>query len=277
MEKVTIFGLGASVIALIVFTGAFFSGFLLYCVQTALGRQQRSQEMKDRGETVFLPLFVREYWDWAIGPMTRLLIRSRVNPNIISSVSLALSAGAGAAFAVGYFGLGGWLYIGCGTCDMFDGKVARATQQSTKAGAFLDSVFDRYSEMFVLSGLAFYFRESPVLWAAILALGGSLMVSYTRARGEGLGFSCREGGMQRAERVVYLGLSGIFGKVAEALVPTRQWSVTLVALAVVLIAVSANYTAIQRFFAIFNHLRGIDGPSRATPLWKPRLVRKAVP
>jgi CDP-diacylglycerol--glycerol-3-phosphate 3-phosphatidyltransferase len=277
VEQVTIFGLGASVLALVVFTGAFFSGFLFYCLQTMRGRQQRSQEMKDRGETVFLPLFVREYWDWAIGPMTRFLIRRRVNPNVISSVSLALSAAAGAAFAVGYFGLGGWLYIGCGTCDMFDGKVARATQQSTKAGAFLDSVFDRYSEMFVLAGLGFYFRDSPVLWAAILALGGSLMVSYTRARGEGLGFSCREGGMQRAERVVYLGLAGIFGKVAEAIVPTRQWSVTFIAAAVVLIAVSANYTAVQRFFSIFRHFQGEDGPRQVTPIWKPRLVRKALP
>jgi CDP-diacylglycerol--glycerol-3-phosphate 3-phosphatidyltransferase len=278
LERVTILGVGASVFTLLLVTGLFLAAFAAYSLLTAFGRQPRSREMRARGETVFLPLYLREYWDWTIHPVTRLLIRLRVPPDAISWLSLLLSAAAGGAFAIGYFGMGGWLYIFGGTCDIFDGQVARATGRSSPEGAFLDSVFDRYTEMFVLGGLAFYFRDSPVLWAAIAALGGSLMVSYTRARGEGLGYSCREGGMQRAERIVYIGLAGIFGKVAEALVPTRRWSVTFLAFTVTLLAISANITAIQRFFSIRRHLRG--GHEQATPRslgWAMHRPRKAGP
>jgi phosphatidylglycerophosphate synthase len=264
VERVRIFGLGASVFTLLVVCGLFFVGLVYYIVLTVLGRQPRSAEMKARGETVFLPLWMREYWDWTIGPGTRLLIRLHASPDAISWASLAFSVAAGGAFAARYFGLGGWLYICCGTCDMFDGKVARATGRSSKAGAFLDSVLDRYTEMFVLAGLAYAFRDSRVLWAAIAGLGGSLMVSYTRARGEGLGYSCREGGMQRAERIVYISLSGIFGKVAEAVWSGHAWSVTFMAMTVTLLAVSANYTALQRFVAIQRHFRE-EEQSRVSP------------
>ncbi len=266
MERVRIFGLGASVFTLLVVCGLFFVGLVYYIALTLLGRQPRSPEMKARGETVFLPLWAREYWDWTIGPATRLLIRLHASPDAISWASLAFSAAAGAAFAVRYFGL-------------FDGKVARATGRSSKAGAFLDSVLDRYTEMFVLAGLADAFRDSPVLWAAIAALGGSLMVSYTRARGEGLGYSCREGGMQRAERIVYISLSGIFGKVAEAIWDGHAWSISFMAFTVTLLAISANYTAFQRFIAIQRHFRDEGHPpgqGSATQL-RSALFRKAEP
>ncbi len=275
MEKVRIAGLGVSVFALVLVTGLFLGAFLVYALLALAGRQPRSREMRGRGETVFLPLFLREYWDWTIGPMTRLLIRCRVPPDAITWFSLVLAAGAAVAFGIGYFGLGGWLYVLSGTCDIFDGQVARATGTSSVEGAFLDSVLDRYAELFVLAGLAIYFHGSPMLLAVVAALGGSLMVSYTRARGEGLGYSCREGGMQRAERIVYVGLAGIFGKVAEAIVPTHEWSVTFLAFTVTLLAVSANLTAIRRFNSIRRHLRGgADEPDGHTPDMPSMRLRK---
>ncbi len=278
MEKVRIAGLGVSVFALVLITGFFLAAFAVYSLLALVGRQPRSREMQGRGESVFLPLFLREYWDWAISPMTRLLIRLQVHPDSITWFSVVLAAGAAVAFAFGYFGLGGWLYVLGGTCDIFDGQVARATGKSSVEGAFLDSVLDRYAEMIVLSGLAMYFRESPVLLAVVAALGGSLMVSYTRARGEGLGYSCREGGMQRAERIVYVGLAGIFGKVAEAIVPTREWSVTFLACSVTLLAISANLTAIQRFNSIRRHLRGdADEPEGRKPGLHSVQLRKVEP
>ncbi len=255
MERVKILGLGASVFTLLCVCGLFAAALAVYVVLGFMGRRPRSAEMAARGETLFLPMYVREYWDWTISPVTHLLIRWRVDPNAITWASFFIAAGAGAALAYGYFGLGGWLYILAGTCDMFDGKVARATGSASKTGAFVDSTLDRYTEIFVMAGLAYHFKESKLLWAALAALAGSLMVSYTRARGEGLGFSCREGGMQRAERIVYLGLAGVFGKLAEALMPGRAWSVGLMAVAVVLLAVSTNVTAIQRFFTIQRALR----------------------
>lgn len=258
MERVSIFGLGASVFALLVVSGAFSLLFLTYNLLALLGKRPRSAEQKARGDTVFLPLYVREFWDWIVSPLVTLLVRLKVTPDTITWCSLLLAAGAGAAFAFGYFGLGGWLYVGVGSLDMLDGKVARATRQSSRAGAFIDSTLDRYTEILVLAGLAWFFRHSPVLWGAIFALAGSLMVSYTRARGEGLGVSYREGGMQRAERIVYLGVGGIIGKVIEAFWPTSKAATWVVALAVVLIAVSSNLTAIQRFWAIVGVLRQED-------------------
>lgn len=260
-ERVTVFGLGASVFTLLLVSGLFFSLFILYNLMALVGRRPRSREQAARGDTVFLPLYLREFWDWVIAPVVGLLVRLKIHPDVITWWSVAFAAGAGAAFAVGYFGLGGWLYVGVGTCDMLDGKVARATNTSTRAGAFIDSTLDRYTEILVLAGLAWFFRDSPVLWAAIFALAGSLMVSYTRARGEGLGVSCREGGMQRAERIVYLGVGGIIGKVIEAIWQGTNAARIVVGAAVVLIAVSSNITAVQRFLLIVRALREEDARS----------------
>lgn len=273
MERVTVFGIGASVFTLLCVCGVFGGALVAYVLLGLAGRRPRSAEMAARGETVFLPMYVREYWDWVIGPVTRLLIAWRVNPNVITWASFFVAAGAGAALACGYFGLGGWLYILAGTLDMFDGKVARATDTASRAGAFIDSTIDRYTEIFVMSGLAYFFKDSLVLWAALAALAGSLMVSYTRARGEGLGYSYREGGMQRAERIVYIGLAGVFGKLAEALSPARKWSVPFMAFAVILLALSSNVTALQRFFGIARALRAREDAERSALVVKHPSIR----
>lgn len=264
MEYPALVGPVASVVVLVAVSGVFLSLFLLYNVLALVGRRPRSAEQVARGGTVYLPVYVREFWDWVVGPVVRLLVRRGVNPDAITFTSVVLAAGAAVAFAFGHFGLGGWLYILGGTCDMLDGKVARATRRSSRAGAFIDSTLDRYTEIFVLVGLAWYFRGSPVLLAALLALGGSLMVSYARARGEGLGHSCREGGMQRAERVVYLGVGAVLGRVFEAWYPGSDASRLLVSAALVLIAVSSNVTAVQRMVLIVRALRRAEAePSAA--------------
>lgn len=277
MERVTVFGVGASVFTLLVVSGVFFVALLVYLALAATGRRPRSQEMADRGHTVFLPLFVRDYWDWVIGPVSRRLIRSRLHPDVITWLSLAVSFGAGAAFAVGYFGLGGWLYILAGTCDMFDGKMARANGLSSRAGAFLDSTLDRYTEIAVLGGLAYHFAPAFPTWLAFAAMAGSLMVSYTRARGEGLGYSCREGGMQRAERIVYLGLAGVFGKVAEALWPGVPWSERLMIFALALLAVSSNATALRRLRVIRRELRKQDADGHDAVILPHPTLRRVPP
>lgn len=270
--------MGASVVALLFVSAVFAAALVWYLLLAVAGRRPRSEEMRLRGETVFLPLFVREYWDWVIGPVSKLLIASKVHPNTITVTSLIFSAAAGVAFAFGWFGLGGWLYVLGGTCDMFDGKVARAHGIASKSGAFIDSTLDRYTEIFVLVGLAYYFRATPIQWAAIAALAGSLMVSYTRARGEGLGYSTREGGMQRAERIVYIGLAGVFGKVIEAAWPSRAWGEILLSVSLVLLAFSTNVSAIQRFVSIIRGLRSHERAEReGGSVVRHPVMRKASP
>ncbi|MFM2153056.1 MAG: hypothetical protein RL199_1491 [Pseudomonadota bacterium] len=247
--------IGASAAVFLAVCAVFGTALLTFVGMSLAGRRPRSAEMAQRGETLLLPLFLRDYWDWVITPVTRRLVAWRVDPDAITWTSALVAAFAGGAYAAGWFGLGGWLYVLTGTLDMFDGKVARATGRVSRAGAFVDSTLDRYTELFVLGGLAWHFRESLIHWAAVAAMAGSLMVSYTRARGEGLGFSCREGGMQRAERIASLGLAGIFGKLTEAFFPASQASGRLVAGAVVLVAISSNVTSLQRFASIRRALR----------------------
>ena len=137
-----------------------------------------------------------------------------------------------------------------GLCDVLDGLVARQTQQITKAGAFFDSVLDRYAEIFVLAGcLAYLIRtghhQMISALGVLFAISGSLMVSYTRARGEGLGFQCRSGLFQRTERVIILAAGGIL----EAFFPGALF------FTIFLLAMGSNITALRRMFAIRKGLK----------------------
>ena len=89
-----------------------------------------------------------------MGPIDRALIRYRVSPNLLTAFSVLLSFGAAVSLALGHFGRGGWLFLANGIVDIFDGRVARATQRTSDAGAYADSVADRVAEAAIFLGLA---------------------------------------------------------------------------------------------------------------------------
>ncbi|MDR3566929.1 MAG: CDP-alcohol phosphatidyltransferase family protein, partial [Syntrophobacteraceae bacterium] len=139
---------------------------------------------------------------------------------------------------------------------------ARATGQSQKFGAFLDSVVDRYTEFMIYLGIWCYFcrSEDPTLYLLLilLILFGSLMVSYTRARAEGLGERCLGGAFQRGERIILLGAAGILNPLLNlfASAPTTPWSRDLALKGVlVVLAFGANLTAMWRFIHVLNKLK----------------------
>ncbi|MDZ7374253.1 MAG: CDP-alcohol phosphatidyltransferase family protein [candidate division KSB1 bacterium] len=170
-----------------------------------------------------------------------VFVRRGANPNLFTTAGLFLNAASGAVFATGHLRMGGVLFLLGGVLDTLDGRVARGTGRVTRFGALYDSTLDRYSEIFVFFGMMYYFLHSPHRWALaaiLLALGGSLMVSYVRARAEGLGFECKIGIMQRAERVLVLGIGALVHEAA-------------LLIALVLVAVLANVTAIQRLHYIW--------------------------
>ncbi len=136
-----------------------------------------------------------------------------IHPSALTFLGLIFSLGAAVAYAKGHFPLAGILFLLAGVCDMTDGPVARITGKSSPFGAFLDSSVDRYSEILVYLGLgAYYVRAQQVEWVAVfLAFSGSLMVSYTRARAEGLGQECHVGWVQRPERLAILILASLLG------------------------------------------------------------------
>ena len=167
-------------------------------------------------------------------PIARTLLGVRVRPNQLTVLGLSCSVVSAAAFAGGRARLGGLFLILAGVLDILDGALARVSGQDSPFGAFLDSVLDRYSDLLVLSGIVLLFmRVGGVteVAAALAAVIGTVMVSYTRARAESVGVECRVGLMERGERLLVL----IVGALLDLLVP-----------AVWVVAVGANLTAVHR-------------------------------
>jgi CDP-diacylglycerol--glycerol-3-phosphate 3-phosphatidyltransferase len=172
-----------------------------------------------------------------------ILVRWHFTPNSITLMALFAGMAAGALFAFRQPLWAAILIVFCGALDLLDGKVAKHSGKTSKFGAIFDSTLDRYSEFFIYLGLAYYFRDHWALWVIIFTFLGSTMVSYTRARAEGLGIECKVGIMQRAERMALLVIGGILGYAFNIFDP-------LMAGILILIAVISNFTAWQRTFFV---------------------------
>jgi len=168
-----------------------------------------------------------------------LFINFNINPNALSIFATIAGLGAGIFFVFNRPFWAGILIIICGLLDILDGKVAAGTNKTSLFGAMFDSILDRYSEFFIYLGLAVHFRNHWALWIIFFTFLGSTMVSYTRARAEGLGIECKIGVMQRAERFVFLAAGSIFGSLFNIFDP-------LMIGALIIIALLSNITAIQR-------------------------------
>lgn len=171
------------------------------------------------------------------------LVRMKFHPNTVTILSLLAAMAAGLFFALGRpVWAGIWILIS-GLFDVLDGKVADQVKKSSLFGAIFDSAVDRYAEFFLYLGLAYYFREHWALWITFFTFLGSTMVSYTRARAEGLGIDCKVGIMQRAERLVLIVLGAFIGAGFDFFDP-------LMIGILILIALVSNITAWQRTFYV---------------------------
>ena len=201
-----------------------------------------------------------------INPIVHGMIKIGITPNFITTTGLILNIVATCIFLyaglVGgkedfhYIGWGGGVILFAGLFDMMDGQVARIGKMSSTFGALYDSVLDRYSELVVLFGICFYFFYQGYVISSIItyvALIGSLMVSYVRARAEGLGLECKVGFMQRPERVVLTALGAIcFGIFAPTVEESGSFDPILIfVVPLAIVAVLSNITA----FARLNHCR----------------------
>lgn len=190
------------------------------------------------------------------------LIHLNLKPNHVSLLGLLSSLLAGVFFAFYPFA-GGFLTLLTGLLDTLDGSLARALGQSKKFGAFLDSILDRYTELIIYLGIWCYFyrqeARTPFFSLTILLiLFGSLMVSYTRARAEGLGERCLVGLFQRGERIILVGLAGMLNPFVNRLMETPKdgflQDIVLV-ITLVVLAIGTNLTALWRFLHVLNNLR----------------------
>lgn len=165
-------------------------------------------------------------------PVARALLALRLRPNHLTVLGLGVSLLAAVSFARGRERWGAVLLIVAGLFDFFDGSLARLSGQVTPFGAFLDSVIDRYSDLVVLAGIVFLFWGRPQeVVLTLVALIGTVMVSYTKARAQAIGVACEIGLMERPERLIVLIAGGLFDLMTSAL-----W----------VLAVLVNLTAIQR-------------------------------
>ena len=199
---------------------------------------------------IFLPAWIKDSFLKSLVPIVDFFVKRRLNPNHFTTLGLILSIPAAYLFGTGYLRSGGVLMLIGGIFDIIDGKVARATNRVTKFGALYDSTLDRYSEVMIFFGLAYYFVSSNwqvgdfnlsliTALAVSVAIGGSVMTSYVRARAEGLGMECKIGVMQRSDRVVIIAFGAIFHQYA------------LVA-AIFIVAIFSNVTAIQRLYHVWK-------------------------
>ncbi len=153
-------------------------------------------------------------------PIARWLGRLGVHPNTVTLVGFLLTVGVAVMLAQGHRTLGGVLLLLTSSLDALDGALARVTGAKSRFGAFLDSTLDRLSEGVLLLGLLVWLlpNDPPLdIYLLFAALLGSVMVSYTRARAEGVGFECKVGVLSRVERILLLGGGLILGWVRPAL------------------------------------------------------------
>ncbi|RXE74151.1 CDP-alcohol phosphatidyltransferase family protein [Muribaculaceae bacterium Isolate-013 (NCI)] len=197
-----------------------------------------------------------------INPFVRLLIRMGVTPNMVTTIGLLGNLAAAAILSwagimaqadgsphYAMVTLAGAVIIVFSTFDMLDGQVARLGGMVSRFGALYDSVLDRYCELFTLGGIAFYMMMVGYPIGALvtfLALVGSIMVSYVRARAEGVGLECKVGFMQRPERVVVTAIGCLACGITGMCVPNSQIAIYILVIAMAVIAVFANITAFAR-------------------------------
>jgi CDP-diacylglycerol---glycerol-3-phosphate 3-phosphatidyltransferase len=191
-----------------------------------------------------------------IDPLTNWLAAKRVHPNLLTTVGFFVTISSGVAFHQHYVRTAGLLILLGGFFDILDGRIARLTGLGSKFGAFYDSTLDRISEIVVFLGLLSLYNDYRLelgdvgmIYLIMLAMAGSLMISYTRARAEALGLDCKVGLMPRAERVVLIGAASLFFG--------ESWDGFVLKVVIVILAVLTNLTAFQRIVWVYREARGV--------------------
>ncbi len=207
-----------------------------------------------------LTAWLRKTFRGVLEAVARFFNRLGVTPNQLTLIGLVLQGIVAVVIATGYLRLAGVMLIFFSIFDAFDGTLARMTGQVSRFGAFFDATIDRYAESIVLFGLLVYYTGQPDSTTQTLliyvAIVGSLLVSYTRAKAESLGIPCKEGILTRAERVVLLVIGLLLGTWQP--IPALPDALTVV---LWLLAILSNVTAIQRVFAVRKTVREQDASS----------------
>lgn len=188
--------------------------------------------------------YMRIWFKGILDPLATFFNRLGIAPNTMTILGLLMNIGAAYLLSQGQMFWGGLLVLVGGPFDALDGTMARLRGEASDFGAFVDSVTDRYSELFILGGLSFYYTQQGdwlTVMACYVAAAGSVMVSYTKARADSLHFDANIGILTRVERYLVLA-------------PLLLFNLPIIAIWVV--AVFANVTALQRIWKVRRQARG---------------------
>jgi CDP-diacylglycerol--glycerol-3-phosphate 3-phosphatidyltransferase len=207
----------------------------------------------------------RSTFETGLRPVGQQIRRTGITANHLTALGLAMAAAAAITIANGSLRAGLLLLVLTALPDVLDGAVAKASGTASPRGAFFDSVVDRVSDALLLGGVAWYLSSQPgagrIAVLPMAVLGASMLISYERAKAESLGFSARGGLMERAERLIMLGLGLLF----DSLLVPILWIMLALTL----------FTAVQRFVTVWNQA---SAPPPARPQrgrWRTRRVARS--
>jgi CDP-diacylglycerol--glycerol-3-phosphate 3-phosphatidyltransferase len=262
-----------SLLPILIVNVSFVAIFMYYAVTFQF--KKKTPEVMDRLHASFLGVFFREFWYWFIDPMVKTLIFLRISPNMITAMSVLMSIFTGYLYFIGQIAWAGWFVIISGNMDLLDGRVARVTGNTTLSGGFFDACVDRYNDAFVFMGVGLYFVgrnfslskgvmsvstwDFIMLIVVFLTIIGSSITSYSKAKGEAMGYTTKRGLMQRPERIVMLGLFSIINPWYRVIAAKYDLHPDAMIIGImILMAILVNYSAIVRIVVLFKNIKKND-------------------
>jgi phosphatidylglycerophosphate synthase len=253
---------------------------IIYVVRSVFFGRVHFDRVEKQGGSALLNKEMMQAFYLFLQPLGRFLVFCRVTANGVSWTSFVFGVLAGLCLAFGHFGSGAAFAAVSAVLDSLDGLVARMSKTASDAGEVLDAAVDRYAEFFFLGGLVIYYREVPVLMVlTLLALAGSFMVSYSTAKAEALQVTAPKGNMRRPERALYLILGAALSPVTipwfEA---TSDFPIPIghpMVVALCLVAVLANVSAVERLWTVAHAMRVREAEAAAAAIEAARLEEQA--
>lgn len=188
---------------------------------------------------------LREQVDRSVQPVGAALVNMGITADVMTIMGIGMSAAAAVVIGTGHLTAGLILMALTGLPDLLDGAIAKAAGTSSTRGAYFDSVSDRFTDILLFSGVAWYLsdvRDDQMHMLPVAVMGMALMISYQRAKAESLGFDAKGGLMERAERFIALGVGLFLGSFAESLLIATLW----------VMFVLTAITAVQRFLKVWK-------------------------
>lgn len=232
-----------------------FIAIATFGIKIFLNGRDTYERVEKQGSSALVSKSFMEMGYWLFIPVADFFIRRQITPNQISLISLGFGFLAGLTVAFGLFGIAATFFLLSTMLDVVDGRVARETNNMNPTGIILDSSIDRYVDFFFLAGLVFLYRDSNLLmFITLMALLGSFMVSYSTAKAEAMQVTPPRGSMKRSDRLIYLIFGACFSSLSVAFFAADNGVGYPMVLVLCIIAILANYSAIQRLSNVAEQL-----------------------